>query len=369
MIMVLALNPAIDKIYYTEDFMPGGLYRVGNIVKSAGGKGVNVARVASSIGEEVLLVGFKAGEAGQWLERQAAVLERVAVRFIEVGGETRTNNNIIDRKRGTETEVLEAGPVITEAASSEMAVLIQNEIKKYGIQVLVCTGSLPEGMDKGFYAEIIRTANSFGVKTILNTSGDTLVKGIEAKPFLVKPNRRELAAWAGRGRKSANTGSNSGGNDNSIKIGSDSSRGGSDSNSGGSTADSSRSMGKTGADDAGEPDSILRAARDINACGVAYVAASLGADGALMVGGGSCLKAEPLDIKVVNTIGSGDSMVAGIAVALSRSINTEDTALEMLRLGMACAQANTQTEKIGRVDPDIVNRFYGEVRIDKCPVT
>ncbi len=344
MIMVLALNPAIDKIYYTEDFMPGGLYRVGNIVKSAGGKGVNVARVASSIGEEVLLVGFKAGEAGQWLERQAAVLERVAVRFIEVGGETRTNNNIIDRKRGTETEVLEAGPVITEAASSEMTLLIQNEIKRYGIQVLVCTGSLPEGMDKSFYAEIIRMANGFGVKTILDASGDTLVKGIEAKPFLVKPNKRELAAWAGRG--------GSGGG-----------------NRGGSIADGSRSMGKTGADDADEPDSILQAARDINACGVAYVAASLGADGALMVGGGSCLKAEPLDIKVVNTIGSGDSMVAGIAVALSRSINTENTALEMLRLGMACAQANTQTEEIGRVDPDLVSRFYGKVRIDECLVT
>jgi len=263
MITVLSLSPAIDKIYYVDNFRPGGLYRVNKVVKSAGGKGVNVAKVASALGNEVRLIGFKAGEAGNWLENQ---LKRPGLEtcFVEVKGETRTNSNIIDKVSNTETELLEKGPFITEDDVEKLMPAILDGIKKS--EVLVCSGGLPEGMKKDFYGRIISLAKDHGVKVILDTSGEMLEQGIKASPFLVKPNKRELESCTGNCL------------DNLSEA--------------------------------------VNACKKIISQGVEIIVASMGKEGAILVSPDKCVKASVPPVEPVNTIGCGDSMVAGMACAL-----------------------------------------------------
>lgn len=113
MITVLSLSPAIDKIYLIDDFSAGGLYRTNNCLQSPGGKGINVARVTKMLGYEVTVLGFKAGSNGQWLEDSLTDIG-VQAHFVTVKGQSRTNNNIIDKVNNRETEILEDGPVIKQ---------------------------------------------------------------------------------------------------------------------------------------------------------------------------------------------------------------------------------------------------------------
>jgi 1-phosphofructokinase/tagatose 6-phosphate kinase len=194
MITTLSLSPAVDKIYFADNFQAGGLYRVKNVIKTAGGKGINAARVASILGEKVCTVGFKAGETGNWLESELKKLG-VDTRFVEIAGESRTNNNIIDRVNGTETEVLEMGPEVTDHELSRFTAELEHVLG--GTTVLVCSGGLPVGVRDDCYRKLIEIAKARGIKTLLDTSGSILVEGVKAAPYMVKPNLRELSNYAG----------------------------------------------------------------------------------------------------------------------------------------------------------------------------
>lgn len=306
MITTLALSPGVDKIYFINNFKTDNLYRVKKIIKSAGGKGINVARVSSILGERVSCVGYKAGYTGSWIESEVCALG-VNTSFIEVKGESRTNNNIIDKEKGTETEVLEIGPDI----NTENVIIFLNifeEILKH-TSVLVCSGGIPKGIDKSFYRKIINIAKQYDVKTILDASGDVLADAIKARPYMVKPNLRELSIYVNTEMKSIND--------------------------------------------------VLIAAEGIVKEGVEVVLASMENEGALMVTNDYALWAQGPNIDVVNTIGSGDSMVAGMAVGIKRRMNIEDC----LRLGMACGITNAMYDKIGYVENNIVNKYYKDIKI------
>lgn len=307
MITALSLSPAVDKIYFVDNFEAGRLYRVKKVYRSAGGKGINVARVAATIGENVALAGFKAGNTGNWLETQVKDLG-VDTRFVEVEGESRTNNNIIDREKGTETEVLEMGPYI----KSEDAERFLNTLEQLlsATKVLVCSGGLPEGIPADFYKTIITAAGKYNLKIILDSSNEMLSEGIKGKPYLIKPNLRELSRFVGKQLTN--------------------------------------------------PGEIVDSCRYIISMGVEVVVASMGGEGSMLVTKDSVLVGRPPKVDIMKTIGSGDSMVAGLAAGLARGYSME----EMLRLGMACATANTQFVEIGYVSTELVEKYLGEVVIE-----
>ncbi len=303
MITAVVLSPAIDKIYFVDDFSAGGLYRLEDTVKSAGGKGINVARVAAILGQQVNAVGFKAGETGSWLVSQLEGL-KVHTFFTEVRGESRTNINIIDRASNTETELLERGPYITPADAEAFLGDFKKVLER--TSVLVCSGGLPHGIPEDFYRTLIEISGSRNIKVILDSSNKMLAEGIKAKPYMVKPNIRELSGYVGRTLETK--------------------------------------------------DDIIGACRLINSQGVEVVTASLGAGGALLVSGDTVLEAVNPVVEAVNTIGSGDSMVAGFAAALAGDYTLE----EAFRLGTACAVANTQFKGIGVVTGGLVDRYREE---------
>jgi len=306
MITVLSLSPAVDKIYIIDDFYAGGLYRVNNCLQSPGGKGINVARVAKMLGSEVAVLGFKAGRNGQWLENSLIDIG-AKTHFIEVEGQSRTNNNIIDRVNNNETEILEEGPVISQSAEALFLEKFCQQIKNS--KVLVCSGGLPKGLGTETYARLILEANKYDVKSILDASGDVLRQGIEAKPYLIKPNLRELSMYF----------------DTEF------------------TSDAQ----------------IINACKEIISKGVKVVATSLGADGAILVTEHIALKAYPMKVDVVNTIGSGDSMVAGISTGLAGGLSIEDS----FSLGCTCASSNTEFIEIGIIKSERVKQLMQEIII------
>jgi len=308
MITTVVLNPAVDKIYFVDNFQVGGLFRIKETITSAGGKGINVSRVIRALGEEVLSLGFKGGRTGEWLVEQLGELGAMT-EFIEVEGESRTNNNIIDRINGTETEVLEVGPLITEKNIEEFISIYRKALKK--TKIVVCSGGIPAGAKDDIYKILIDEAKKHDIKVILDASGEVLKRGIEAKPYLIKPNLRELGGLVNKELK--------------------------------------------------EISDVLEACRYVQREGVDLVLASLGEKGAILVSKDRAFRVHVPSIKVVNTIGSGDSMVAGVAVALSKGFDLK----EVLRLGAACGVNNAQYQAIGVVNRDEVYKLIEEIRIEE----
>ncbi|HOM02844.1 MAG TPA: 1-phosphofructokinase family hexose kinase [Acetivibrio sp.] len=308
MITSVALNPALDKIYFVDNFEPGKMYRVREMVKSAGGKGVNVARVACMIGENVRLIGFKGGEAGNWLESQLKKLG-VCTRFVEVCGETRTNNNIIDRVRDNETEVLEPGPFIS-GEDMERFIAVYKEVLADS-KVVVLSGGLPQGVPANYYKTLIEAAKPFNIPVILDTGGEALKEGIKAKPHVIKPNLRELSSLAQK--------------------------------------------------ELSDVEEIVEVLREINAGGIDIAIVSMGEKGAILSTKDSCIRVKVPPIDTVNTIGSGDAMVAGFAAGLARKKPPE----ECIRLASACGMSNARFLEIGVVDKNEVEAQKGSVMIEK----
>jgi 1-phosphofructokinase family hexose kinase len=307
MITVIVLSPAVDKIYFIDNFEAGNLYRVKNISKSAGGKGINVSRVANTLGEKVTAIGFKAGETGKWLEAQLREAG-VKTEFVEIVGESRTNSNIIDGITGAETELLETGPYVKAKDLDNFLDTYSKVLEK--TKVLVCTGGIPEGVSKDFYRKLIDIANEKHIKVILDASNEILEQAIKAKPYMVKPNLRELSNYVNR--KLSNL------------------------------------------------EEIIEACRSIISKGVIYVAASMGEAGAVLVSKNTVYFANIPKIKVINAIGSGDSMVAGLAAGLIRNYSDE----EMFRLSVACSISNTQFREIGFIDIEQMKGILSEIKID-----
>lgn len=307
MITALSLSPAVDKIYFVENFEAGNLYRVKDIYKSAGGKGINVSRVACLLGENVTTMGFKAGSAGNWLEERLVEVGAKTV-FLEVEGESRTNSNIIDKETRKETELLEIGPFISPEQARTFVDKFTEVLEHTG--VLVCSGGLPCGIPADFYRKLVDIASQKGISTILDTSNEVLLEGIKACPYLIKPNLRELSAFAGKNLKTF--------------------------------------------------EDIIQTSMGIVAGGVKVVVTSMGSEGALLVTSDTIIRAYVPEIEVVNTIGSGDSMVAGFAAAIERKASLD----EMLKLGMACAAANANFKEIGFISMDLVNKYMNEIRLD-----
>jgi tagatose 6-phosphate kinase len=301
------MNPAIDKVYAVDDFTVNKIFRAKSMAATAGGKGLNVARVARTLGETVMVSGFVGGSAGQFINNQLRKIGIIS-EFVQVDGETRTCINILDEKNGTSTEVLEPGPII---APDEYRNFLQRfEGLLDDCDVITASGSLPQGVPASSYRELISIARTKGKKFILDTSGEYLREGIKEGPFMVKPNQHELSQVMG------------------YNI-------------------SSR-------------DDCIRALKQLKKAGVCLPVATLGDKGCVAALHDGIYHFYSPPIKVVSPVGSGDAFVAGCAVALSRGREPVD----VIKLGMACGMANTQFFETGMVSNELVDRFLKSIQIE-----
>ncbi|WP_327007918.1 1-phosphofructokinase family hexose kinase [Dactylosporangium sp. NBC_01737] len=188
----MTLNPALDLTYTVDALVPHATHRVGHVAERAGGKGLNVAGVLHALGEPVLATGLLGGATGAIVGAKTGVPHS----FTAIGGETRRTVTIVDRADAT--GLWEPGPVVT--AEEWAAFLAHYATLVKDAAVVVLSGSLPQGLPVGAYAELVRLAHRYHCRSVLDTSGEALRLGAAAGPDVVKPNADELAALGGPAR-------------------------------------------------------------------------------------------------------------------------------------------------------------------------
>lgn len=303
-ILTVTANPAIDRAYFFDAFTLGKVHRPLKTAFTAGGKGLNVSRVANALGCEVTATGFVGGYTGNFIRLEVKMLG-ITDGFTQIQGETRQCINICD-ENGISSEILESGPAITLEEQECFATSFLQYIAN--CDIITVSGSLPQGLTTDFYLSIANIAKQHDKKVIFDTSGKTLEAIIHAKPFMVKPNKDEFLNVAGWNEF--------------------------------------------------EPEKALQYLKDL---GVEIPFITLGKDGAIAMVGVDVYKFSVPPVQIVSAVGSGDSTIAGIATGLSRGMSICDA----IRLGMASGIANAMFEGTGCVTKEMVSDFYEIVMVEK----
>ena len=193
-IAIITLNPGVDRIVYLPTPLQAGtMNRSTHTVMNQGSKGANQALMLSALGEDPTYYAFTGGAMGDFCEsftRDAGIDSR----FIPTVCGVRLNIKVIDSEGGC-TELNEKGGPVTSEELNLLLEALYCDISRYDM-ISLC-GSIPQGVEKSVYNSIIHRANEAGVPTVLDCDGEALSLGLQAKPTLIKPNRRELAGLIG----------------------------------------------------------------------------------------------------------------------------------------------------------------------------
>ncbi|MGG5253960.1 1-phosphofructokinase [Neobacillus sp. SM06] len=185
MIYTLTLNPSVDYIVKLDVFQLGSLNRTIDEEKFPGGKGINVSRVLQQLGVASKALGFNGGFTGSYIDEYLRS-ETIETDFIKVSGDSRIN---IKLKTGEETEINANGPKITEADFE----LLKEKIHQLTVDdLLVLAGSIPSSLPSNTYEKLVKICNQQNARFVADAEGELLKKVLPFRPFLVKPNHHEL---------------------------------------------------------------------------------------------------------------------------------------------------------------------------------
>ncbi len=308
MILTITMNPAIDKIYLVDNYQLGEVHRPSKMIASAGGKGLNVARVAKLLGEDVAATGLLGGANGDYIKNKVEELS-IESRFVNINGDTRICINVSDPVNQRSTEVLEVGPTISEDEAKTFLKAYEDMVKD--VKVVTLSGSLPKGLPSDFYTLLVNIANDQGKKVILDTSSAAFLEGIKALPYMVKPNAEEIK---------------------DIYH-----------------------------EDVTTQQGLIEAIKCFKQMGIEVPIISLGKEGCIAGLEDGIYRFTNPSVNVVNTVGSGDSFVAGCAVGISRGLSQVD----MVKMGIACGTTNTLFSQTGYVEQEMVNQYFNQVEVIK----
>lgn len=185
MIYTCTLNPSVDYILHVNDFQLGDLNRVSFEAHYPGGKGINVSRVLKRVGVESQVLGFIGGFTGSYIEGFLRE-EGISTNFIRVNGDTRIN---IKLKTKSETEINGQGPEIKDSQFRQL--FKQVESLQDG-DILVLAGSIPGSLPGNLYQSLSKLAKKQGAKVVVDMSGKALLDVVKQEPFFIKPNHHEL---------------------------------------------------------------------------------------------------------------------------------------------------------------------------------
>ncbi|MCI6888301.1 MAG: 1-phosphofructokinase [Lachnospiraceae bacterium] len=300
MIYTVTFNPALDYVVRVEHFMPGAVNRTVQEHMFYGGKGINVSAVLANLGFENTALGFVAGFTGEEIERGVKALGFQSD-FIHVKkGMSRIN---VKLKAEEETEINGMGPEITgedvEALFRRLDCLEKGD-------VLVLSGSVPNCISDTIYEEIMERLSGREIRIVVDAAKDLLFNVLPYRPFLIKPNNHELGEM----------------------------------------------FGVTLSDD----EQIIHYAKILQERGARNVLVSMAGDGAILAAeNGEILKRKPPKGTVRNSVGAGDSMVAGFLAGYLRG-GTYD---EALRMGTAAGSASAFSD--GLADGAVIMELYQQI--------
>ena len=278
MIYTCTITPSIDYTTYLSNFHTGTLNRSNEVFYYPGGKGINVSRVLKRLDVDSIALGFAGGFTGNYIQ-QFLLKEGIDTDFIQTDEITRINVKI---KAQEETELNGPGPVIN--AQQQSALMNKIKTLKTG-DWFVLAGSLPESIPQTFFMEIASICNEQDVHFVLDTSGPALKDLVHTQPFLIKPNEHELGELF-----------------DTIIV--------------------------------NKQQASHYAKRLVNQ-GVQHVIVSMGEEGALLVTKDLVVSAKAPKGKVVNTVGSGDSLISGFIASYTKDKDAE----KAFRYGVASGSA------------------------------
>ena len=277
-ILTLTLNPALDLTVRMARLAPGEVNRSETMLTHAAGKGVNVAQVLADLGHQVSVGGFLGAANPQAFD--ALIASRgFGDAFIRVPGETRSNIKIAEQD-GRVTDINAPGPLVSEQAQQELLEMVAMIGRDF--DAVVVAGSLPRGVSPQWFKHLLEALKNLGLKVALDTSGEALRAGLQAGPWLVKPNTEELAEAL---------------------------------------------------------DNATDAVSQLHQLGVEHVVVSDGAAGVNWYSPGAALHATPPKVSVASTVGAGDSLLAGMLHGLLGGDTPEQT---LRRATAIAAMAVTQ---------------------------
>lgn len=300
MIYTVTFNPAIDYIVHMKSMEFGITNRSFKEEYFFGGKGINVSSVLRNIGIENVALGFIAGFTGDAIEK-GAKKAGITTDFIRLkNGISRINIKI---KADDETEINCQGPEIDEDELKDLFKKLDN-IKKD--DTLILSGSIPNTLPKDIYEKILSKLSPKGIRCVVDATGKLLMNVLKYKPFLIKPNKQELSEMFG------------------VEV-------------------------KTQKD-------IEKYGKKLREMGALNVLISLGKDGALLIDEFSEIhKIGIIDGEVINTVGSGDSMVAGFIAGYLEK-NDYNYALKM---GTVCGCATAMLP--GLATKEKIDALFNEI--------
>jgi tagatose 6-phosphate kinase len=307
LITIAGFNTSLDRTATTEELRPGSVNRVRDVRTYPGGKGLHVALTVAALGEPVRLVGL-IDESHRSLFEEGLRESGVEFHGVTTSGRLRTCLAIRDGA-GRITEILEPGPEADLDTRNRLCARFLELAADADLAAL--SGSVPPGFAEGVYGELVSSLRKQGVRCLVDASDGLLRAAVDARPLLIKPNREELADLVGQP-----------------------------------------------IDDA---PAAVKAARGLTSMGPGMVVVSLGEEGALAVQGDRAWRAEAPRMDVVNTVGSGDCLLGGVAVGLRRGKDLE----EVLRLGVACGSANATSPETGWVKRADIDALLPRVRVEE----
>jgi 1-phosphofructokinase/tagatose 6-phosphate kinase len=194
-IVTVTMNAALDRTLTVPNLKLGQRHRASAGLTLAGGKGINVARALKALDVPVVATGLAGGRTGARLIEELTG-ESILNDFVHIEDESRTSTMVVDPTDGSATEIYEWGPQVSR---DELDTLLEKiAYLSRGADLVVFAGSLPRGVDPGFYAEAIRELTRRRIRSVLDTEGQPLQLGVEAEPWLVSPNQSEAEALVGQ---------------------------------------------------------------------------------------------------------------------------------------------------------------------------
>ncbi len=256
-VLTVTLNPALDLTVQLPFLRLGEVNRSESLQVHAAGKGLNVAQVLADLGHQLTVTGFL-GEANAQPFEQLFAARGFADEFVRVAGETRSNIKLAEAD-GRITDI--NGPGLEVGAAQRDELLARLERLVPGHELVVVAGSLPRGVEVPWFVELLQRLARLGARVALDTSGAALREGLALSPWLIKPNEEELAQ--ARGLDPANA------------------------------------------------QALADEARRLNAR-IEHVVMSQGAAGVSWFSPAAAWHAQPPKVRVVSTVGAGDSLLAGM---------------------------------------------------------
>ncbi|MBZ2386884.1 1-phosphofructokinase [Anaerococcus murdochii] len=298
MIYTITTNPAIDYILRFDKFEDGATIRASEDEKYPGGKGIMASKILHNLGEKPVNLGFVGGFIGEYIANSIRDLG-LDEKFVRIKENSRIN---VKLKYDKETEINAKGPKISKEEVEKFFDSLK-EIEKG--DVIVISGSLPYSLDSDFYKKVIeKTEADFTI----DIADKKLLDYLAYKPLLVKPNEEELGK-----------------------------------------------IFQTEIND----ENLVEYARKLNELGAKNVIVSLGAKGSIFVDENHAYRAKPIEGKLVNSVGAGDSMVGGFVYGMVNKLEKIDA----YKLAVACGTATAFSPDIA--NRDMINQILNKVEVEE----